>query len=105
MYKVSWVTLDEVMGPMKNQVMDALHQNSEVQFLKRENQLKLQAQASEHSKLQPLFQVFGLVFVTLHISHSSLSSLHLPPAPFPHPHSPPVTPYPVQFEVAKFFTI
>ena len=37
MYKVSWVTLDEVMGPMKNQVMDALHQNSEVQFLKREN--------------------------------------------------------------------
>lgn len=36
-YKVSWVTLDEVMGPMKNQIMDTLHQNSEVHFLKREN--------------------------------------------------------------------
>ena len=27
-------------APMKNQVMDALHQNSEVQFLKRENDVK-----------------------------------------------------------------
>ena len=50
------------MGPMKNQIMDALHQNSEVQFLKREN-----AQVRQNTSSR--FVILGLRLCVIFMFH------------------------------------